>query len=48
MERDDYLFSTYDLRKVTQNQERQMHDEIDGLPEAQLLGTNPEELARNR
>jgi hypothetical protein len=46
MSRDDYLFSTHDLRRVCENVERQMFDAIDELPEKQLLGANPDELAK--
>ena len=46
MSREDYLFSTYDLHKVTLNVQSKMGSEIDNLPEAQLLGTAPDALAR--
>ena len=46
MSREDYLFSNYDLHKVTANVEQKMCAEIDGLPEAQLLGAAPDDLAR--
>lgn len=43
--RDDYLFSKYDLRRVCESVDAQMFAAIDALPEKQLLGTNPVELA---
>jgi len=46
MSRDDLLFSKYDLNQVTASTEAKMAAEIDGLPEAQLLGTTPDALAR--
>jgi hypothetical protein len=46
MSSDDYLFSKYDLHKVTANIEGKMGAEIDGLPETQILGTAPDALAR--
>jgi hypothetical protein len=46
MSRDDYLFSEYDLHKVTAGAEGKMGAEIDALPEARLLGTAPDGLAR--
>jgi hypothetical protein len=46
MSRDDYLFSKYDLNKVTESVVQKMGAEIDGLAEAQLLGTAPDAMAR--
>ncbi len=43
MNRDDYLFSSHDLRAVLENQKNEIIREIDTLPSERVLNTGPEE-----
>lgn len=43
---EDYLFSTYDLRKVMENTEQKMYSEIDQVDSKRLMNTSTDDLAK--